>query len=247
MKLPVTAVRYCVKAADACKTAGAKCPLYVTINTNGAFFDRVADPPAIAVELYTETDGTGIKDKLAELPRVIAKDYAGLDSARIYAIGWSAGAGAVNRGLCHVAKKSDFSMLGTTSDIYAAVVGMGGCGCANDYAPLAPKWHILTWNGMNDPFNGGDSCEAGLRKRASVNGCSKLDATWQPVAKDDAFAQNADGSAHAEKLDFGECAGGAVIGYRFADEGHVVSAKTHFDPKISGYDTIWRFLQGKTK
>ena len=77
-----------------------------------------------------ETDGDQIKDKLAELPRVIDHDYSGLDRDRIYAIGWSAGAGAVGRGLCHISKKSDFSALGTTSDIYAAVVAMGGCGAA---------------------------------------------------------------------------------------------------------------------
>lgn len=171
----------------------------------------------------------------------------GLDKARVYAVGWSAGSGAVARGLCHIAKKSDQSKLGTTSDLYAAVVGMGGCGCASDYLQIAGNWHVLTWNGAVDPFNGGDSCEAGLRKRATVNGCTNPQAAWAPIASDDAFAKGGNGSANAERLDFGPCTKGDVTGYRFKDEAHVVSAKKHFDPKISGYDTIWRFLQGKRK
>jgi hypothetical protein len=250
MKLPGTGVGYCVKASPSCATAGARCPLYVTINTNGWYFARVDDAangPLITVELYTETDGTGVKDKMAELPRVIAKDWPGLDPSRIYAIGWSAGSGAVSRGLCHVSKRSDFSSYGTTSDVYAAVVGVGGCGCANDYAPLSGNWHAITWNGMLDQFNGGDSCEAGLRKRAAVNGCANAAVSWEPVGRDDRYARNGDGSRNAEKLDFGPCTKGDVIGYRFADEGHVVSAKKHFDPKISAADTVWNFLQGKSK
>jgi hypothetical protein len=250
MKLPVTGVDYCIKASPECSTAGAQCPLYVSLNLDGAFFPYLDDPangPMIAVELYCETDGDKIKDKLAELPRVIATDYAGLDRQRIYAIGWSAGAGGVTRGLCHISKKSDFSTLGTTSDLYAAVVALGGCGCSGDYVQLAGSWHIITWNGMKDPFNGGDACEKGLRERAIVNGCSQLDAAWTPVPASDAYAKNADGSSNAERLDFGTCQLGGVTGYRFKDEGHVLSAKSHFNPKIGGVDTVWRFLQGRTK
>lgn len=251
MKLPVTGIEYCLKAHPDCSAPGTGCPLYVTINTQGALFDRVDDPATngkvIVTELYTETDGDGIKDKLAELPRVIAHDFPGLDRDRVYAIGWSAGAGAVRRGLCHASKKSDHSELGTTSDIYAAVVALGGCGCADDYIPLARNWHIITWNGMEDEFNGGDACEAGLRERAIISGCETSTSAWVPVQPTDPYAKNADGSTNAERLSFGACAGGDVIGYRFRDEGHVVSAKEHFDPKISGYDTVWNFLQGRTK
>jgi hypothetical protein len=250
-KLPVTGVEYCVKAHPDCLQAGASCPVYITVNTAGAFFGRVDDAAAngtiITAELYTETDGDKVKDKFAELPRVLAHDYPGLDKQRIYAIGWSAGAGAVTRGLCHISKKSDFSTLGTTSDIYAAVVALGGCGCSSDYVQLAGNWHIFTFNGMEDPFNGGDACDQGLRKRAVVNGCSNLTPTWQPIAATDAYVTNGTGSADAEKLDFGECAHGQVVGYRGKDEGHVVSFKKHFDPKISGYDAAFKFLQGKTK
>lgn len=250
-KLPRTGTEYCVKATPKCTTEGAGCPLYVTLNTAGAFFARADDPAThgefIAVELYSEFDGDLIKDKLAELPRVIDHDYAGLDRGRIYAVGWSAGAGGVARGLCHQAKKSDFSEIGTTSDLYAAVIALGGCGCANDYVQLAGAWHVFTFNGQNDPFNGGDACEAGLRARAAVNGCSALDATWQPLPADHAYVKNGDGSANAEILDFGACAWGEVLGVRGRDEEHVLSFKTHFDPKISGYDAVWNFLQGKRK
>jgi poly(3-hydroxybutyrate) depolymerase len=250
-KLPVTGVEYCVKAHPTCATEGAGCPLIVTINTAGALFSRVdgqgPDARAIVVELYVETDGDKIKDKLAELPRVIAQDYPGLDRSRVHAVGWSAGAGAVGRGLCHISKKSDFSSLGTTSDLYASVIALGGCGCASDYIQLAGNWHVMTFNGMEDPFNGGDSCEAGLRKRAAVNGCERPDAAWAPLLPSDPHAANGDGSSNAEVLDFGACKHGDVRGYRGKGEGHVVSFKKNFDPKISGYDTVWSFLQGKTK
>lgn len=251
MKLPITAIEYCVKASPECTMAGALCPLFITINTDGAYFNRVDDPATnghfITVELYTETDGTEIKDKLAELPRVIAHDYAGLDKERVYLIGWSAGAGAVTRGLCHVSKKSDFSTIGTTSDIYAAWAALGGCGCANDYLPLEGNWHGITFNGMLDIFNGGDACEHGQRDRAFVNGCADPRIAWKPVQAIDPYAKNGDGTANAETLSFSGCGKGEVVAYRGKDEEHVTSFKVHFDPKISGYDTVWTFLQGKKK
>lgn len=251
MKLPTTGIEYCVKAHPDCQQAGTNCPLYITINTDGAFFSRVDDPVAngkfITVELYTETDGDGVKDKLAEMPRVIAHDYPGLDRERVFAIGWSAGAGAVTRGLCHISKKSDFSMLGTTSDIYAGWVALGGCGCSSDYIPIDGNWFGLTFNGTEDQFNGGDACEMGLRDRAFINGCADPKSSWQPILPEDPYAKNGTGSSNAERLHFGSCSGGEVVGYRGRDEGHVLSFKTHFDPKISGYDTTWNFLQGKTK
>ncbi|MEM9458675.1 MAG: hypothetical protein AAGF11_31150 [Myxococcota bacterium] len=250
MRLPRSDVEYCVKASAACETGEACCPLFVTINAEGPYFGRVDEPQVhgdfITVELYTESDGDEIKHKLAELPRVIAHDYPGLDRGRVYGIGWSAGSGAVRRGLCHRSKQSDLSELGTTSDIYAALVGIGGCGCAFDYVQLAGNWHVLTWNGMDDQF-AADSCAEGLTERAAINGCERLDASWQPVAPDDPYAHNADGSTNAERLDFGRCAFGEVTGYRFRDEGHVLSAKKHFEPKIRAYDTAWEFLQGKVK
>ncbi len=136
---------------------------------------------------------------------------------------------------------------GTTSDIYAAVLALGGCGCNNDYVQLAGNWHVLTFNGRDDPFGGGDACEAGLRERAAVNGCSALDATWQPLPADHPYVENGDGSDDAEVLDFGSCAWGQVVGVRGRDEEHVVSFKKRFDPKISGYDSVWNFPQGKRK
>lgn len=244
MRLPATDVEYCVQASPECAHEGADCPLYVTINTDGAFFGR--EGQFITVELYTETDGDGVKDKLAELPRVIAYDYPGLDRERVYAVGWSAGAGAVKRGLCHISKKSDHSEHGTTSDIYAAIVALGGCGC-DDYVQLEGNWHSFSFNGTDDQFNGGDACEETLRLRAHVNGCDDLDATWMPLEPDDPYARNGDGSDNAERLHFGDCERGEVVGYRGRDEGHVLSFKKHFDPKISGYDAAWSFLQGKTK
>lgn len=87
----------------------------------------------------------------------------------------------------------------------------------------------------------------GLRDRAFINGCADPKSSWQPISPEDPYAKNGTGSSNAERLHFGSCSGGEVVGYRGRDEGHVLSFKTHFDPKISGYDTTWNFLQGKTK
>ena len=59
--------------------------------------------------------------------------------------------------------------------------------------------------------------------------------------------RGADGSNHAEVLAFGDCPGGDVLGYRFRDEAHVVSYKEHYDPKVSAYEMVWRFLEGRRK
>lgn len=246
--LPQSGVEYCLAASDACQNADAACPLLVTFNTNGAYFDRVSDSePLLVAELHGPSDGQDVKDQYAELPRVLSRAYPGLDKARVFAVGWSTGAGAANRGLCHLSKKSDFSDYGSTSDVYAGVLALGGCGCANDYLQIEGNYHIFTFNGSDDIFNGGDSCEEGLRERAAVNECEDLDATWQPVRPGDPYAKNGDGSANAERLHFGECKKGEVVGYRGAGEGHVLSFKKNFDPKISGYDTAWNFIRGKMK
>jgi hypothetical protein len=108
--LPGTGITYCVKADASCSAASGSCPLYVTINQGGtrSYFDRVADSAAngafIAVLLDSLTDGNDVKDAFAELPRVIAHDYVGLDRQRVYVVGFSAGSGAITRALCHIAK-----------------------------------------------------------------------------------------------------------------------------------------------
>ncbi len=247
MRLPGTGVGYCLGAHPDCAQAGADCPLYVTSNTAGAYFDRLAEQPLIVALSTGARDGDGVKDWVAELPRVVARDWPGLDPGRIYMVGWSAGAGAVFRGQCQAAKGYDESTFGTTSDIYAAIATLGGCpNCSEGFAQRAGNFHVFATNGRDDQF-GGDGCEARLRQRATVNRCARLDAAWTPVAPDDAWVADAPGTAVAEKLDFRPCPDGDVVGYRFADEGHVVSYRTHFDPRIRAYDLVWAFLQGKTK
>ena len=190
----------------------------------------------------------GVKDPLAELPRVIAADYPGLDPQRIYLVGWSAGAGAVYRGMCQKAKGYDESRFGTTSDIYAAIATLGGCPkCSDSFVPLAGNWHVFATNGTDDQF-GDSGCEESLRALAATNTCSDLRATWCPARPGDEHVPGAPGQAKVlEKLSFGDCPGGDVVGYRFGDEGHTVSYKKNFDPKVRAYDMIWDFLQGRTK
>jgi dienelactone hydrolase len=251
MTLPGTGVEYCVKAHPDCAQAGADCPLYVMSNSEGTFFNRVDDPDQygrfiIALSSGTR-DGQTVKDWVAELPRVIAADYPGLDPQRIYMVGWSAGAGAVFRGQCSSSKGFDASTYGTTSDLYAAIVTLGGCpACSDNFKPISGNFHVFATNGRLDQF-GGDGCEDNLRALAQTNGCSDLNGTWRNVTPSDPYTSSGDSSDNAQKITFGDCPGGDVVGYRFADEAHVVSYKKHYDPKISAYDLVWTFLQGRTK
>lgn len=251
MILPGSGSGYCVKANPDCTSPQASCPLYITLNTKGALFNRVDDAetngPFITVESRQSFDGEDVKDPIAELPRVITKDYPGLDDQRIYLVGWSAGAGALVRGLCQSSKGFDESPFGTTSDVYAAMVSVGGCvKCSDNFEPISGQWHVFAANGENDPF-AGDGCEDALRAHAMRNGCSQPDAPWCNVPAGDDYLPSADGSDSAVKLSFGQCPGGDVVGYRFKDEEHVLSYDEHFDPRVRAYDVVWAFLQGRTK
>lgn len=250
--LPLSGTAYCVAAHPDCASPDASCPLYITLNTNGAYFGGVDDPdahgPYITVESYQPFDGDAVKDSLAELPGVIAAAYPGLDADRIYAVGWSAGAGAVFRGLCQRAKGYDTSPYGTTSDVYAAIVTLGGCpACSSGFEPISGNWHVFATNGTEDPF-GGDGCFDKLQALARTNGCAQAEtADWCNVGEDDGYMSGGDGSANAQKVTFGACPRGDVVGYRFAEEKHVVSYKKHFDPKVRAYTLVWNFLQGRRK
>ena len=91
-------------------------------------------------------------------------------------------------------------------------------------------------------------CEDKLRALATTNGCTQAaDASWQSAGVDDPYVENADGSDIAELISFGDCPGGDVLGYRFADAAHVVSYKKNFDPKVSAYEMVWAFLHGRRK
>jgi hypothetical protein len=229
------------------------CPVYITLNTNGAYFERVDQPERygkfITVESRQPMDGNDVKDPLAELPRVLARDLPGLDPDRLYLIGWSAGAGGVSRGTCHSSKGYDQSRFGTTSDLYAALTTLGGCpSCSDNFRPISGTWHVFATNGIDDIF-GAQGCEDSLRRLATINGCSLAEqASWCAPGPSDPLLSVAPGDASVvEKISFGECPGGDVIGYRFHDEAHVVSYRAHFDPRVRAYDLVWDFLQGRTK
>lgn len=250
--LPGTGLSYCVKADASCSAASGSCPLYVNINQGGtrSYFDRVADSTTngafIAVLLDSLADGNDVKDAFAELPRVIAHDYAGLDRQRVYAVGFSAGSGAITRALCHIAKGSDGSRYGSTSDIYTALAfGGAPCGCNVGFEPPsgAGSSDILSVTGDKDEFNQGDGGEHTLRNRAFVSGCTEQTNLWRGVASDDAYVLGEDGScAVVKKLSFGTCPGGDVVGYEFSNWPH--------DSRYPGNqfeDIAWRFFQGRRK
>lgn len=149
--------------------------------------------------------------------------------------------------MCQRAKGYDESDYGTTSDVYAAIATLGGCpDCSEGFEPISGKWHVFATNGRDDQF-GGDGCLDRLQQLAATNGCAAPTAGWCPVAPTDRWVSGATGSAVAEKVTFGDCPGGDVVGYRFQDEGHVVSYGEHFDPKVRAYDLVWEFLRGRTK
>ncbi|MDX2019702.1 MAG: hypothetical protein SF187_05630 [Deltaproteobacteria bacterium] len=248
--LPGTGSKYCVAWNKQCEKPGGNCPLLVAVNMDHRFFKYLSDPtspPYIAVESYQETDGQGVKDKLAEIPRVITKDFPGLDPERIYAIGWSAGAGAVSRGLCMSSKNYDESSFGTTSDIYAAMVTAGGCSaCSDGFMPIAGNTHVFATNGSEDPF-AAEGCVPKLKALAKINGCSQPEAKWCNVAPADALVPNAPGNDRVRRISFGTCPRGDVEAYLFMDEGHDITYKKHLDPRARSYDMIFRWLQGRRK
>ena len=51
----------------------------------------------------------------------------------------------------------------------------------------------------------------------------------------------------AQKVSLGTCPGGDVVGYRFADEGHVPTFKANLEPRANAYDMAWDFLKTKRK
>lgn len=247
--LPVTLVRYCTRATKACSTPGANCPLYIVhnIDTPLTWVDDPARGELVATRAYGTTDGSNVRHWMAEVAVTVKNEYPGVDPNRVFFIGWSHGAGAAYRGLCHAAKGNGVSEpFGNNADIYAGVAAYGGCvACTDSWSPTG-RIHVLNVNGSNDVF-ASDGCEKSTREWARDNACSAPEAPWQNVAAGDALLEGGDGTDIAKKLDYGTCGGGAVASYLFKDEGHVVSYKKHFSPHVSAGEMIWRFFQGKRK
>jgi hypothetical protein len=242
-----TQVRYCTRATPDCSTPGAGCMLLVVHNTDGPM--SWVDDPAYGSLVVTKGNGTSdgkeVKHWVGELPLTVMRQYPGIDPKRVFFLGWSHGAGAAYRGICHASKGNGISAFGNNGEIYAGMVTLGGCpACSESWAPTG-RMHTLAINGADDIF-AGDGCEESLRFMAQDNACSG-NAQWANVTADDALMSGGNGSAIATKLDFGECANGAVAGYRFRDEGHVLSFKKNFDPKVSGLQMAFEFLKDKSK
>ncbi len=241
-----TGVEYCLRANATCTTAGAGCALLVVHNTDAplSWVDDTSVPLVVARSLGG-FDGNSVKDWMAELATTLVDDYPGIDSNRVFFLGWSAGAGAAHRGMCHTSKGSGQSEYGSNPDLYAAMITLGGCpACSAGWSPSSPM-HVLAVNGQEDPFGGG-GCEENLREWARDNGCQDPDRAWQNVTEDDLMS-GGDGSDIVQKLDFTSCSNGRVIGYRFRDEEHTLSFKKHFDPKVSALEMARQFLTDKRK
>ena len=257
VELTETNTKYRIKAHPDCKNASSSCPLYVThnIGTTGANFFQYVNPestllpPAIVVETLQKSDGKTVKDPLALIPRKLMKEFPGLDKNRIYIIGFSAGAGVVFRGLCMKSKDYDQSEFGTTSDLYAAVVTVGGCpNCSSGFNP-PDNFHVLAINGDSDKF-AGNGCQDKLDTLAKSNNCSETAPVWKKIAspENDEFPiVPKEGRDTVSIRNYGTCQDGDVVGLVFAGEGHVLSYKKNFSPKIRPYDYAFLWLQGKVK
>jgi hypothetical protein len=244
--LPRTMVRYCVGAHADCKAPGAGCPLYVTLNTTGAYFGRLRDPARwgkfITVELRMTGDDP--PDALAELPRVIARDFPGLDETRIYAMGASGGAYHIRRSVC--LRTGDRSPLGTLSDVFAGLGFVIMCPlCDDGFAPRAGSLHVIAINGAEDTVTRG-ACEAELEKLASTWQCGDAGGTWCNAQADDGLVPG-DGTDKVRKLTFGACRRGDLVGYTFRDEGHATVYAKNFTPPVRAYDMAWEFFRTRRK
>lgn len=245
--LPTTQVKVCTRASTACKTKGGTCPLFVIHNTNGPFDWIDTKGSMVVSRSYGTSDGDAVRHWMAEVASVSMASFPGIDPKRVFFVGWSAGAGAAYRGLCHMSKGGGISFLGPNVDIYAGVVATGGCVSCSEKWTHNSILHTLAINGENDNF-AGDGCEAALRRMAQVNGCpgaTSLD--WKNVEAGDPLMSSGAGTDSARKLDFGTCPKGAVAGYRFKGEGHVLSFDKHLKPEVKAMEMVWAFLKDRRK
>lgn len=243
LTLPQTGVTYCVKAHPDCLVAGADCMLLVTSGVTRPFLTYVEDAArwgATVVALsYGPTDGDGVKDWVAELPRLLLTSYPGIARDRIFFAGFSTGAGAAYRGHCLGSKGFDESIYGTTSDLYAGIATIGGCpSCSENFRQINGNFHVFAINGEDDQF-ATDGCEQSIRPRAISNGCVNPTASWQPITQDDPITV---GLVEGERLSFGPCSAGDVAAYRIRGAGHDI----RFDD-LSGFEAIWRWSLGRRK
>lgn len=239
--LPSTGATYCILATPACSTAGAGCPLYIVSNM-AAFHDRVAYPAAYGALISVKINPDQItRDSLAELPRQLAKDYEGMDTRRVYAMGWSIG--GHNMKVALMKSKEGFdTQYGSLLGLYTGFASMGiSVEATENYAPVG-RFHVIQIAGAEDPFamNGADP--SGL---AGKHGCSNATLSWTSVAADDPLMVG-NGTDAAEKATFGDCPGGDVIAYRFKDHGHDLKFDKHFDPAVRALNIAWNFFQGRT-
>mmetsp|Transcript_11854 Transcript_11854/g.36086 ORF Transcript_11854/g.36086 Transcript_11854/m.36086 type:complete len:338 (+) Transcript_11854:93-1106(+) len=240
---------YCVKWHPACETEN--CPAMIQLNVN-KLFSKADEDKVVIAEIYDCNDrGADPVDCLAEIPRRMldSTDYR-VDRNAIFLLGFSAGTGGISRGLCSRNQlQGDSSEFGTLSDVIAGIGFSGGCpSCSSDWAPICGNMHVLATNGDKDQF-AQDFCEKGLRAFAALNGCDHPDAKWCNVDQDDIYltAPKGDGSSKLRKLSFGQCAGGDVVGYVFADEGHELSYNANWDPAIKSYNIQYNYFLKRAK
>jgi hypothetical protein len=239
--LPGTGHEYCIMAHPDCANPEESCPLYIMFNqgnprgTSGTVRQRLRRPRNYGKIVLVGGGSSAEIDAMAELPRAAIDEYPGIDQNRIYALGNSRGAGAIN----NIFRSND-SPYGTVWDIYSAVVIFGGkLRIPDNYAPERGP-HALVVNGWDDNEEAGD-----VDKLARINGCSDPESGWVNVEASDPYVWGGDGSDIAMKRSFGDCQAGDVLAYRFKDEGHVLDYNRHFQPEVRAILMAWDFFRGR--
>lgn len=241
--LPGTKHEYCVMAHPDCANADERCPVFIMFNqgtplgSSATFRSRVGRPELYGKIVVVGGGTSADNDVMAELPRQLLKDYPGIDPLRVYALGNSRGAGAINQ----IFARND-STYGTTWDVYAGVVVFGGGLKIPETFNHEGNLHALVVNGQKDKPEPGDAAAL-----AKINGCDQLQADWRNVSSDDPLMPGGDGTDIASKLTFGQCPRGDVLAYRFKDEGHVLDYTKHFNPKVRAIYMAWDFFQGRMR
>jgi poly(3-hydroxybutyrate) depolymerase len=248
---PGTMIRYCQGAHADCKQPGARCPLYVTVQGSGAYFGRLKDAARygkfITVELRsTGDDDAGTLEAIAQVPRLVARDFPGLDEDRVYVVGQSGGSYFVRRALC-LGPAADRALAGSISDVYAAWASLIMCPkCDRPFVPKAGNFHVLNIIGEVDGTTAGQ-CGAELRMMAQGLGCATPHGGTCNVPAGDPLHPRADGGPAARKMLFGACSKGSLAAYVMNGEAHTVKFAKAYSPAVDAYEIAWQWFQDKRK
>lgn len=237
-KLSDTGLEYCVRAHPDCESPGAGCFAVITFNMGPKGLSQTIGNRTREPHLYGKFVAVGggtsaDLEQMIELPQALRKEFPGIDPQTIYVLGNSAGNGAI---------KSLLQSAEAASQYAAAAVIAGGIKVPDDYVPQS-NLHVIFINGKDDIADPG-----GLREIAAKNGCEDADgAQWHNVSSADPYVTGGDCTDIAERITFGACATGDVVGYRFKDEGHDAAGyDQHFEPRVRPMRMAFDFFMGRS-